>query len=188
MLTYTLAGSVRKDTGKTLTKDLRKEGLIPCVLYAASGSIHFSAPVNELLKAIITPDTYLVTLEIDGTTYTAILKDSQFEPVFDNLLHVDFQQVSLDSTIEVELPVRLSGTPEGVLSGGKLVQKMRRAKVTGITKDLPQTVTVDVSDLKLGRSLKVRDVNYDKFKILNSGDVPIATVEIPRALRQDRRG
>lgn len=188
MLTYELTGELRTATGKAVSKKLRRDSQVPCVLNTAQGPLHFTAHVNDLMKAIKTPNTYLVALSLGGKTYNAVLKDRQFDPVFDNLLHVDFNSVLEDKPVEVSLPVLLTGVAEGVQSGGKLVQKTRRLKVSGFAKDLPQSISVDVTNLKLGRSMKVREVNFDKFKVLTNGDVPLATVEIPRALRTDRRG
>ena len=185
MNTIELKGTVRLETGKRLTKNARKEDMIPCVLYSKGKCKHFCIPLADVNKAIHTRETFLVKLELEGTVHQSIIQAVQFHSVFDNTLHVDFLEVSEDKPIEVELPIALIGIPEGVAAGGKLNQKLRRMRVKGIYSKLPATVDVDVSGLRLGRSLIISNLEYKDFSVKMAKDVAIASVEIPRALKQE---
>jgi large subunit ribosomal protein L25 len=184
MNTITLNGTPRTELGKERVKQYRKKELVPCSLYGGGESIHFTIPLKELKPIIYTAEVFLIDLTINNTTHKCIAKGLQFHPVFDNLLHVEFVKVPKDKPIQVELPVKLIGTSEGVLAGGKLVQKTRLLRVRGLYEKLPVYVEIDISGLKLGRSLKVGDLNFEDFIIAMAKDVPIASIEIPRALRQ----
>lgn len=185
MNTLALSGTIRTELGKTPTKQVRKAGLVPCVLYGKDKTYHFSLSVKDLSKAIYTPETYLIELSIDGKSFKAIMQHASFHPVHDNVLDAEFCEVHETDNIQVSLPIKLYGTSEGVLAGGKLVQKQRRLKVQGVYTKLPAYLEINISDLRLGRSLKVGDLNFENVKIVMQKDVPIASVEITRALRQE---
>jgi len=186
MKTITLEGAIRHTLGKSAVKQLRKTGYVPCALYDdGQHVVHFSLPEKELRKAIYTPDTLLIVLSLDGKNYNAIIREVQFQAVHDNIEHVDFVLVRDDKPVTAEMPVKLVGTSPGVLAGGKLVQKMRKMRIRGNYTKFPDYVTIDVSGLKLGRSLKIRELTFPDFTVLNSPDVPVASIEIPRALRQE---
>ena len=180
-----LKGTLREGLGKTGVKQVRNAGLVPCVLYGTGVVKHFAVEKNELDKVVFTPQTFLIDLNLDGQAYQVVLRERQMHPIHDYVLHADFYIVNADQPIEVELPVRLVGSAEGVLKGGKLVQKQRRLRVRGLASELPASVEIDVTSVGLGRSLKVRDVAFEKFQVTASGDVPVASVEIPRSLRQE---
>lgn len=186
MNTIALTGSARAELGTQRVSKLRAEGQIPCVLYSKRGPVHFSAENNALRKLIYTPETYLVELSVDGTSTKAVIRETQFHPVHDQLLHVDFVEVTDDQPIEILLPLKLNGTSPGMLAGGKLVQKQRRLRVRGLYKDMPASLNADISSLGLGKSLKVRDISFPNLEVRMAADVPLASIEIPRALRQER--
>lgn len=186
MNTFTLTGTVREGAGKTAVKRVRKQALIPAVLNRAEGTLHFSVEFLQAEKLTRSPHTHIISLEVDGKQYTCILKQLQIHPIHDHLLHLDFLEVTPDRPIEVELPLKLVGTSEGQGVGGKLVQKERKVRVRGSYTKLPTAVEVDVTALKLGKSLKVRELSFPDFTLAMAADVPLATVEIPRALRQDQ--
>jgi large subunit ribosomal protein L25 len=182
-----LSGIKREAVGRRGVQDLRKTGHVPCSLYGVSESIHFAVEEKALLKAIYTPDTYLIKLTIDGEpeVYTAIITSAKFQPLHDNLLDVEFRRVKEDKAIEVNLPIKLVGNSVGVLAGGKLVQKQRKLKVRGLFTKLPDLLTIDISELKLGRSLIVSDLKFDDLIVSMPKDLPICSVEITRSLRQE---
>ncbi|MCS6905456.1 MAG: 50S ribosomal protein L25 [Bacteroidia bacterium] len=184
MNSVSLIGTPRTEMGKERVKQYRKQNLVPCSLYDGGKSTHFTVPFKDLRPIVYTPQVFLIDLSLENINTKCIIKGLQFHPVFDNLLHVEFVKVKDNAPIEVELPVKLVGTAEGVLAGGKLVQKTRVLRVRGIYKNLPTYVEIDISPLKLGRSLKVRELQFDNFTIAMAKDVPIASIEIPRALRQ----
>jgi large subunit ribosomal protein L25 len=126
---------------------------------------------------------YQVSLNIEGTKYDCILQDAQFHAVNETILHVDFLQLHADKPIKMEVPVRFVGTAPGVQKGGKLIPKLRRLAVKALPADMPDYIDVDVSNLDMGKSIKVGDVPVGNFTIHNSPANPIASIEIPRALR-----
>lgn len=186
MNTIALAGNARTETGTSRVSRMRLAGNIPCVLYSKQGPVHFTVENNTVRKLIYTPETYLVELTVDGKSYKSVIRETQFHPVHDQLLHVDFVEVTEDQPIEVLLPLKLTGTSPGMLAGGKLVQKQRRLRVRGLFQNLPAHLSTDVSSLGLGKSLKVRDISFPNLEVRMAADVPLASIEIPRALRQDR--
>lgn len=183
METITIQGNVRQDLGKKATKALRKEALIPCELYGGESNVHFATTKKDLKGLVYTPNLYKAGIEIDGKTYEAILKDIQFHPVTDEILHVDFQQLVEGNTIRTEVPVRPVGVAVGVKVGGKLMVNVRKLKVKSTPENLQDHIEIDVTKLKLGQSFKVRDIKDTGMEILNAPSIPIAAVEIPRSLR-----
>ena len=185
MKDFKLDGTVRTEFGKVSVKKYRKEELVPAVIYDKGTVIHFCVPQKDIRDLIYTPECYLIHISIEGKTHTVILTSTQFHHVHEFLQHLEFLAVDPSKTIQVNLPVRLTGTSEGALAGGRLVQKSRKLTVRGLAGNLPDFIEVDVTTLKLGRSLKVRDLNFDGFMIASPGDLPVATVEITRQLRQE---
>jgi len=179
-----LTGQLRPETGKTASKSVRREGLIPCVLYSAKETVHFSTTPQQVKNLIYTPDFHVAQLHIGDNTYKCIVKDYQLHPLSNELVHIDFLQLTDGHPIKVEVPVRVKGQSPGVKVGGKLVQKMRRVKIKTLPENLVDQVMLDISSLELGQSLRVRDITGEEgIEILSSPGIPVATIEIPRALR-----
>jgi len=185
MNTFQLSGKTRTEFGKTSVKKYRKENLVPAVIYDKGKVIHFMVLQGDVRDLIYTPETYLSNINIDGKEHTAVLKSSQFHNVHEFLQHLEFVSVDSKNAIQVDLPVRLIGTAEGALAGGRLVQKARKLTVRGLHSNLPDYIEVDITSLKLGRSLKVRDLELEGIIIASPKDLPVATVEITRQLRQE---
>lgn len=188
MNTIALKTIQRTGLGKSETKKVRREGQVPAVLHLGSEALHFSIAAQDLHPILHTAQTYVIDLEVAGKTHKAIISEAQFHPVFDNPLHVDFVSISLDKPILAELPIKLTGSAEGVLKGGKLIQKVRKLRVKGAYDKLPAIITLDVTHVGLGKSLKVADIKLEGFSVEMAPDVAIATVEITRALRQENPG
>lgn len=165
MLTIDLAGQSRTNLGKKDSKELRAAGLIPCVLYGNGANVNFTVEAKAFDKVIITPNVYVVVLNIDGTTHKAILKEVQYHPVTDNVLHVDFLEITDDKPFAIKLPINVVGHAEGVKLGGKLKVKMRKMKVSGLLKDLPAVLEIDVTSLGIGQSIKLANVKFDGLTI-----------------------
>lgn len=182
MKTTALKVQERTDMGKRFTKALRKENKVPGVVYDNSAAKHIVIDAKEVRKAIYTADTYIVQLDIEGTQQDAIIREVQFHPVTEKILHIDFLRVS-DKPVEVMLPIRMVGTPVGVIDGGKLTTKLRKVKVKGVPASLPDSVEIDVSPLKLGSSLKVEDIKSEGLVIVTDASTAVAGVEVPRSLR-----
>ncbi|MCB0611343.1 MAG: 50S ribosomal protein L25 [Lewinellaceae bacterium] len=179
-----IKGEPRADLGKKGAKTVRTEGKIPCVLYGQDVVVHFSVNPPDIKNLVYTSDFNLAEIEVDGKKYKCYLKDKQFHPLTDALLHLDFLTLSEGQKIKVEVPVRFSGQAKGVKIGGKLQQSLRTVKIKTTPEHLIDEVIVDVTHLELGQSIRVRDIKaIDGVEILNSPGIPLATIEIPRALR-----
>lgn len=184
MKTVELLTVARQGNGKGAAKQVRKEGQVPAVLYGQGEPVSLSVDYIQFEKIINTPDAYIVNLAIDGKESASIIREVQFHPVTDQVIHVDFLRVTDNEPVEVELPIVLTGTAKGVRNGGKLVPMLRRLKVKGVAKNLPDLIEVNVTTLGLGKTIKVRDIKADGVEITSSKDAGVAMVEIPRAVRQ----
>ena len=187
MKTLEIKGSIRQDLGKKKSKDLRKQELIPCVMYGGEKNLHFSAHENQFKKLVYTPDVFLVKLEVDGQAFNAVMQDIQFHPVSDSIIHIDFVQVFDDKKVTVNLPVRLTGSSVGILAGGKLRQRRRNLKVNGLIKDMPDRLEIDLTDLDIGDSLKVGDLTYDNLEVLDPPRAMVAGVVSSRLIAKGLR-
>ncbi len=181
MKTIEIKGSVRNELGKKATRELRKNGQVPCVLYGGEKVVHFSAPVEAFRGLIYTPNIYIVDLVIDGKTSKAVLKDIQFHCVSDAIEHIDFLEVNDTKPIVIALPVQLNGLAEGVKQGGKLVLKLRKIRVKGLMKDLPDILNVDVTALEIGKAIKIQDLKFEGLELMEAKNVIVCTVKSTRA-------
>ncbi len=183
MQVFELKAEGRKDLGKKATIAVRKEGKVPCVLYGGAENVHFVVAEKDLAKLLYTPVVYTIDLNVDGKSYSAVMREIQFHPVSDRVLHIDFYQISESKPVVIEVPVKLQGFAEGVQAGGKLALIMRKLKVKAPLADLPGEVVLDVTNLGLGKSIRVKDLSFDKFEIMNAKDVVIAQIKLTRAAR-----
>ncbi len=175
--------SLREAVGKKDSRKLRKQGMVPCVIYGGGENIHFLAPENDFRHLVYTPNAYLVKLEISGKIYDAVLHDIQFHPVTDKILHIDFYQVFKDKPVSIYIPVQLNGVPEGVKQGGKLALESRRLKSRALPDDLPDILQINVSGIGLGKSIKVGDLDFPGIQILDPANQVVASVKLTRAAR-----
>ncbi len=185
MKTLEIIGFKRANLDGQSLNDVRDSGNVPCVVYGPGipEQIHFYTPIILFRELIYTPEVHLVELNIEGTLIKAVLKEAQYHPVSEMILHVDFMAYTEDRPIKFEIPVKIEGSSPGIAKGGKLEFKTRTLKVKGLAKDFPDFVKVDITDLDLGKSFKVSDLKVKGFEILTSPNVSIVTVGIPRALR-----
>lgn len=184
MRTIEFIGYNRTDLSKSFTNQLRAEGMVPCVLYGAEDHVHFYSPAYLFNELVNTPEVAFVNITVEGgKEYRCILQDVQYHPVSDNILHADFRELTAGRKVKMDIPIHLLGTAPGVMEGGVLVRKLRQATIKALPKDMPEFLELDISKLKLGQSLKVKDLEFDKGEILNSDRITITTVEVPRALR-----
>lgn len=190
MKSIQIQGSARTETGKKATRDLRRNDSVPCVLYGSQKdengkqiATHFSVTVDGLRKLIYTPHIYVVDLNIDGKIVNAVMKDIQFHPVTDAILHVDFYQIDENNPIVMEVPVQLEGLAEGVKAGGKLVLQMRKLKVKALYNVIPERMVINVSSLGLGKTIKVGELSYEGLEIQNAKDAVVCAVKLTRAAR-----
>ncbi|WP_268036607.1 50S ribosomal protein L25/general stress protein Ctc [Algoriphagus sp. PAP.12] len=185
MKTLEIIGFKRANLDSQSLNEIRDNGSVPCVVYGPGipEQIHFSSPAILFRDLLYTPEVHLVELNIEGTIVKAVLKDAQFHPVSEALLHVDFMAYTEDRPIKFEIPVKVTGNSPGIAKGGKLELKTRSLKVKGLAKDFPDFVEVNISSLELGKSFKVGELKPENFEILTSPNVSVVTIGIPRALR-----
>ncbi|MBN1768292.1 MAG: 50S ribosomal protein L25/general stress protein Ctc [Prolixibacteraceae bacterium] len=183
MRTFELEGKIRENVGKKDAKRLRAANQVPCVLYGLEENIHFYVDFEVVRKLIYTPHVYLINLNLDGKTYQSVMQDIQYHPVTDAPLHIDFLKTSDDKPVKVNIPVVTSGFAKGIRAGGRLQVEMRRLWVSALPKDLPNEIKIDVTNLGIGDSYRVSDIETDTLKILNVKSVPVVRVMITRASR-----
>jgi len=184
MKTIAISGSPRENVGKRDAKELRYEGKVPAVLYGGKEQQHFAVVTTELKDAIYTPEASFVEITLGGEKIKAIIKELQFHPLTDLLLHVDFLQLFDEKEIVMEIPIKLTGTSPGVKMGGKLVQKLRKLRVRSLPKDMPQAVEVSIAKLEVGNLFRVRDLQKGEYTVTNTGEDTIVSVGMSRALKQ----
>ncbi len=183
MKTFDLTGTARADFGKKAAKSIRAEKKVPCVLYGGENNVNFVVETSDLRKLIYTPEVYLVNLTIDGKTVKAIVKEMQFHPLTEDVLHMDFLEVLENKPVAVEIPVQLTGLAEGVKAGGKLSLEMRKLRVKGMYNEIPERIVIDVTNVALGKKIQVADVAVDNLQILNAKNAVVAQVKLTRAAR-----
>ena len=190
MKEISVSGQKRTATGKKASKLLRKEGMVPCNLYGEvkgkdglPEAMAFQASFTELRKAIYTPHVYVVNLTIDGKEHKAIIQELQFHPTTDALLHADFFEVNETKDITIGIPVKLNGLAQGVRDGGKLNLSIRKIDVTAPYKQIPEVLNIDVTDLQLGKAIKVGALSFEGLKIATSPEVVVCSVKATRASR-----
>ena len=190
MKEISIKGQLRSDFGKKASRDIRRDGLVPCVIYGVEKTAEgtpvskaFTVSMKELVKVLYTPNVYIVNIDIDGQVVKAIVKDLQCDFVTDRPIHVDFYQVTEDKPVTMEIPVKLNGLAEGVKAGGKLVLNVRKLKVKGLYTNFPDTLDIDVTGLGLGKSIKVAVLSYDNVEIVTSPEVVVCAVRMTRAAR-----
>ncbi len=188
MREITINGQKREATGKKATKMLRKEGLVPCNLYGEEKgenglpqALAFTATMAELRKVVYTPYVYVVNINIDGKEHKAIIKELQFHPTSDALLHADFYEVNDQKEITVGIPVKLNGLAQGVRDGGKLNLSIRKIDVTAPYKNIPEILDIDVTNLGLGKAIKVGELSFDGLKLATPAQVVVCSVKETRA-------
>ena len=138
MKTVALTGELRSNLGSKSSRALRNEGKVPCVLYGGKEQIHFAVPMILFRELIYTPEVHEVELNIEGDIYRAILKDAQFHPVNEMILHVDFPEIVASKPIKIDVPIRIIGNSPGVIKGGKMVQKLRKVSLKGLAEDIEE--------------------------------------------------
>ena len=181
-----ISGKKRETTGKKASKELRKEGMIPCNLYGeakADGkpvAFSFVAPMSELRKLIYTPHIYLVELNIDGVNHAAIMKEIQFHPTTDAVLHIDFYEVNESKPIVMGVPVKHIGLAQGVRDGGRMNKSIRKINVKAPYAQIPETLDINVTNLRIGKSIKVGDLSFEGLELITSKDVVVCSIKNTR--------
>lgn len=184
MKTFELKGEIRTDFGKKAANSLRSKNLIPCNVYGGKDSenINFTVQNGDILKLVYTPEVFVVNLTLGEKVMKAVIKEIQFHPVKDQVLHIDFLHVYEDVPVVVAIPVRLIGLAAGVKSGGKLSLDLRKLNARALYKNLPETLNIDVTKLKLGKSIQVGELNFENVEILNPKEAVVCRVQTTRVV------
>jgi len=185
MKSIEVKGNLREAVGKTTSKALRKQDKVPCVMYGQGENIHFYIDAKAFKKLVYTADSYLVNIDIEGKVYQAIIRDVQYHPVSDKVMHADFYHVDENSPLWTMLPVRVVGSSIGVIKGGRLVQKMRKIKIKGMAKDLPEDITIDISDLDIGKSVKIKDLEIKDIELMDPDNAVVILIKTARGAQVD---
>jgi large subunit ribosomal protein L25 len=185
MKTITIEGHLRTEHGKSATRQLRSQELVPGVIYGGAQEINFSAPAKTFKGLVYTPNFQLAEVTVEGKTHRCILKDLQFDKVTDELLHVDLLELVEDKKVIATIPLKFTGTALGVKEGGRLILKMKALKVKTYPRYLKEQIEVPVDDLQIGENIRVEDVQVENYEVLNSPRIPIASVVTTRQLRQE---
>jgi large subunit ribosomal protein L25 len=162
----------------------RRTGSIPAVIYGGQEPVAVSVSLHDARHAIYTPDFHRVLVDVEGDQVSCILKEVQYHPITDDVIHIDFLRLAEGQKVKVDVPVRFIGQSVGLKAGGKLIQKLRKIKIKTTPEKLMHEIVVDVTDLSLGQSVRIRDIKLEEgVEILNSPGIPVASVGIPRALK-----
>ena len=184
MEVMSLNATPRTTSGKTGAKATRKENRVPCVLYGGDEVLHFSLAPLDLRTLVYTPQFKIVEINLDGKAHRCILKNVQYHPVTDQIYHMDFLRLIEDHPIKIEIPVSFEGVAIGIKSGGKLIKKMRKVKIKTVPEHLIDKIVLDTTNMALGTTQRIKDlIISDKIEILNNENIPVASIDIPRALR-----
>lgn len=190
MKEISITGQKREALGKKASKAIRKQGMIPCNLYGENKqdgkpvALAFASPFSELRKIIYTPHIYVIKIDIDGTSHTAVMKEIQFHPVTDAPLHVDFYEVNDQQPITIGIPVKLTGLAQGVRDGGRMNLSIRKIAVTAPYQQIPEHLDINVTALKIGKSIKVGDLSFEGLELATSKDVVVCSIKMTRNAAQ----
>lgn len=185
MKTFSLSGAKRNAIGKKDTNSLRREGKVPCVLYGGKEHVQFSAVEKDFKKLVYSPDVHIVKLDVSGKQADAIIKDIQFHPVTDSIMHVDFLEVLSDKPVVMDIPVKLNGTASGVREGGQMLRKLNKIRLKGLISKIPATIEINVEPMKIGDYIRIKDLKYDGITFLHEPVVTIVAVKTTRAVVEE---
>jgi large subunit ribosomal protein L25 len=181
MQSVTIKGTVRTDLGSKYAKAVRAEGQVPCVVYGGNEPIHFSAPILAFRDLVYTAEARVANIELDGKAIQAVIQDMQFHPLTDQLIHMDLIEVVEGKAVTIDVPVVMTGNARGVRNGGKLKSVLRSLRIKGHINDLPSVIEHDITDLRIGQSIRVSDVKAGKpFEILNADAAVVVTIKMSR--------
>lgn len=185
MKTFKMQAQKREKSGTTESKRIRKAGMVPAILYSNKEQKLIKVDERELDKIVFTPDVFNVILELDGKEYSTIFQDVQFDPVTDKPIHADFLIAEEGKPVVVNLPVRPIGNSIGVKNGGRFVQPTRRLKVQGLLADIPEAIEIDITKLRIGRSVKVESLGRPGLEFLDPDNRLILAVRTARGAVED---
>jgi large subunit ribosomal protein L25 len=185
MKSVSMSGSPRENVGKKDARSLRRQELIPCVIYGGKEQVNLTVPLASFKDIIYTPEACLIKLSVGSKTYDVVLQDAQFHPVNDKIIHADFLQIFPDKPVKIDIPVNLTGNSPGVIKGGKLILKLRKIRVQGLMDALPDKIDVNISKLDIGDSVKVGQLVQEGLTFLNAPSSVVVMVKTARVIVLD---
>jgi large subunit ribosomal protein L25 len=180
MKKVSLSGVARTHVGKTDAKALRNDQKVPAVIYGGAANQTIFVEYIDLNKIVYSPEAYQVNITVDGKEVPTVMREVQFHPVTDKIMHADFLELIPGKDVVVEIPIRFNGTSKGVRQGGKLSKTLRKIKVKATPENMPDYVNVSIENLDLGQTLKVKDIKIENAKLIESMDRAIASVKTTR--------
>lgn len=180
MKKVSLSGSKRENVGKKDTKAIRNSGRVPAVVYGSGKQTHFSVKHTDMEKIVYNKDVFNVEIDVEGDKFSTIIQAIQFHPVTDRVQHVDFLELDDNKKVKVQIPIELEGRAEGVMMGGRLQQVFRKLSVFAYPKNLPEVINIDISSLKIGDSIRVKDLMTDEMQLLNAANAVVVSVKMAR--------
>ena len=183
MKTIQIAAVKRDVFGKKASKAARREGMVPCAIYGGEETVHFSVEAKALKPLIYSPNSYIVEFDIEGKKEIGVMREVQFHPVREQILHIDFYRVQEGKPVAIAIPVRLTGTAEGVKVGGKLALSARKLIVKALAEQLPDEIVVDVTPLKVGQTIFVGDLQFENLQFVTPATTAVCAVRVTRATR-----
>jgi large subunit ribosomal protein L25 len=180
MKTAHLSGSLRANVGKKDATALRNAGLVPCVLYGQGEQTHFAVKRTAIDKIVFSPDVFQVALDIEGKKAVGIIRELQQHPTKDTIQHVDFYELDENKEVRVKLPVRITGSSRGVMAGGKLMTVFRQLQCIGLPSALPDAITLDITKLRIGQSIRVNSIQIPGVTFLDPANAVVVSVKMAR--------
>jgi large subunit ribosomal protein L25 len=180
MKTVSMSGSLRESVGKKDAKLQRSEGRIPCVLYGGIEQYKFTADEKSFHQIIFSPDSFFINLTIEGVSHNCVLKDIQYHPVSDTILHADFIEFQMDKPLTMSVPVHFTGNAPGLIKGGQLIKKFRKLNIRALPADMPEAVTIDISELDIDQKITIGEIPQEKYKILEKPERYIIAIRPTR--------
>ncbi|HNQ68679.1 MAG TPA: 50S ribosomal protein L25/general stress protein Ctc [Bacteroidales bacterium] len=173
---FEINATLRTDVGKKASKKIRREEKIPCVIYGGEKTLHFYTSQSDVRKFIYTPEVMFANINLEGKSYPAIVKDIQFHPISDKINHLDFYELNETKPLKIQIPLLITGSSPGVKAGGKLKQNMRKVTVKGLMNDIPDKVEINISELNIGDSIRIRDLKSDKLEFVDTKTNIVVTI------------
>ena len=178
-----LKAAKRASFGKKESRAARRNAQVPCAIYGGGETVHFTVDAKDVKPLIYTPQSYIVEFDIEGTKEVGVMREVQFHPVREEILHIDFYRVQPGKPVAIDIPIKITGNSEGVKQGGKLILSKRKVRISATMENLPDEIVVDVTSLGLGKSIFVGDLKYDNITILTPATTAICAVKMTRAAR-----
>lgn len=173
---FEINATLRTDVGKKASKLIRRDEKIPCVIYGGEKTLHFYTSQSDVRKFVYTPEVMFADIKLDGKQYPAIIKDIQFHPVSDKIIHIDFFELNEAKPLKIQIPLLITGSSLGVKAGGKLKQNMRKITVKGLMNEIPDKMEIDISELNIGDSIRIKDLKSDKLEFVDTKTNIVVTI------------